>query len=119
MFSWKKPGPSSPSSDVYANNRQLLELARQAGDKKNEIILSLVAVVDDAMKMREAHNRIIDLFDDGLEDLLEDACLHFSTELSAKLSDLRQHFDCIDSEINEAASHTIALVKQVAAHIKT
>ena len=117
MFGRKKP--EQPSAlNVYEQNEQLLALAKQAGDRKSEMILSLVSVANDAMKMREAQNRIINLFDERLEELMEDACLFFPIELSAKLSDLRQYFDRIDHEIDEASSHTTALIKQVVSHVK-
>ena len=118
MFGRKKAEAQPAKPDVYDQNRQLLAMAKQAGDKKIEIILSLVAVADDAMKMREAHNRIIDLFDESLDELLEDACLYFPADLSAKLTDLRHLFDRIDHDVDEAASHTTTLAKQAATHVK-
>ena len=119
MFNLKKSKKPQTTSDVYEQNHQLLAMARAAGDKKTEIILSMVSIANDAMKMREAQNRIMDLFEENLDELLEDACLYFPIDLSAKLSDLQQYFDCIDSQIDDAASLTAELVKQMALHVKS
>jgi hypothetical protein len=118
MFGRKKPETQPEKLDVYEQNLRLLDAARRAGDKKSEIILSLVAVADDAMKMRAAQNRIIDLFDDRLDEVLSDSSLYFPTDLAVRLREVRDLFDQMDDDVQHASSSVTDLVKQLAAHVK-
>jgi len=104
--------------DTDRANSELLVAARAAGNTRDEIVLSVVAVADEALKMEESLNRIFTLYQDGLEELLTDACLYFPVDLAVELEDLQKCFDEISEGVETASSYSTSLVKRMASQVQ-
>ncbi len=85
-YVWRmgKPSPEDTKS-LYETNTELLEATPAAGDKRAEIVLSLIAVADEALKMRESLAKILDIYENRFNEILEDASLYFPVDLAVKL----------------------------------
>ncbi len=76
--------PSPEDKKPVRDQHKLLEATPAAGDKRAEIVLSLIAVADEALKMRESLAKILEIYENRFNEILEDASLYFPVDLAVK-----------------------------------
>lgn len=95
------------------DTKNILNISRKTGDRKTELIFTLLTVSDEAEKMRESMSKIVDIYTDSLNDLASDACHFFPTDLAVNIENLENAFSSIFEGVEFAADQSAQVVVRV------
>lgn len=91
----------------------VLNLSRKTGDKKAELIFTLITISDEAEKIRESMSKIVDIYTDSLNELSSDACHFFPIDLAVDIEDLENAFSSIIEGVEFAADQSAKIVARI------
>lgn len=109
MF-WKKKKSEVLPDQLLARQ---IAVANASGDQRTELTYRLLLVAQEAQKMREAMQCIVDNYGDGLSDLTHEACHLFPIPLAFEIERLerlvRENFEEIDALADHAGDLLVRL----------
>nr|WP_298145365.1 hypothetical protein [uncultured Pseudomonas sp.] len=90
-----------------------LNISRNTGDKKTELICTLLTISDEAEKVRRSVSKIADICTDSLNDLASDACHYFPVDLAVDIQDLENSFYSIIEGVEFAADQSAQIISRM------
>ena len=91
----------------------ILNRSQKTGDKKTELICTLLTISDEAEKVRRSVSKIADICTDSLNDLASDACHFFPVDLAVEIEELENSFYSIIEGVEFAADQSAQIVARM------
>jgi len=105
-------------AETYRKHMDMLLHAFSIGDKRAALYLSLIVIADNAILMKEAQERIFDLYDEHFDDLSSIAHELVPIPTAARIERLKELIEGFYEEVDFFADESMSVVKEINEKLK-